>query len=157
MQYFIWFFFFNLLLNRQHATQFKYQMSQRAYRKILCSAYVHHLPLGATHINTFWCILPEITYIFINGSHLNRQSVLCTYLCILDIHSFFILFLWSHTFLLLNVTYLKVCLLLDIPFQGMSPFAGHPGCLLAFAATDNVSVSYLVNLSLPACTSVYVS
>lgn len=39
----------------------------------------------------------------------------------------------------------------------MSPFAGHPGCLLAFAATDNVSVSYLVNLSLPACTSVYVS
>lgn len=94
---------------------------------------------------SFLCIPPEMTYMFINGSRLNKWSVLCTYLCILNIDSFFILFLWSHNFLLLNVIYLKV------------PFCQTSRLPFAFAATDNISVNYLINLSLHACTSVYAS
>lgn len=69
------------------------------------------------------------------------------------LHSFFMVpyFFIVECHILKSVSFAGHPLLGDVPFCWTSRLP------LAFAATDNVSVSYLVNLSLPACTSVYVS
>ena len=48
----------------------------------LSLAHVHHPPLGAPSINSFFCILQEITYVFINCSKLDILTVPCTCLYI---------------------------------------------------------------------------
>lgn len=70
----------------------------------LCPA-VYTIPLWRQRIFASCVTLPEIIYTFINSSSLNTLSVPYTYLYILNIASSFF-FLWSYTFLLLNVKYL---------------------------------------------------
>lgn len=52
---------------------------------------VYHLSLGAANTDSFLCILPEIIYVFINGSNANTLYCAPSYLYILNIASSFFL------------------------------------------------------------------
>lgn len=64
----------------QYKIQFKCQGNQRLYTGDCLLVMYTIPPVEASNINSFLCIIPETTYVFINGSILNTVYLALTYI-----------------------------------------------------------------------------